>query len=294
MQPSKAEELRAEAGDLHIEGERTAVASVGPPAGTLASVGSPRSILDNKWALRLLVYGGIVLAWQVTAMVKGEFFLPTIPATLAGIVHIFTEGYYVELLATLQQLATGFLIALAVAIPIGAVMGRFRFVEDLLSPWVNTLFVTSKESLLPLLIIAFGVAFWYRTWVVIIFAVFFPIINTAAGVRYVDRELKETARAFATPPGRMFTRVYLPAAAPFVVAGIRLGFGMAMKGMVIAELWVLQGTGELLSRFARAPRRLDLYYALVIIIVAFAVLVTEILKAIERRLRPVSSTKGTS
>jgi ABC-type nitrate/sulfonate/bicarbonate transport system permease component len=64
--------------------------------------------------------------------------------------------------------------------------------------------------------------------------------------------------------------------------------------MVIAELWVLQGTGELLSRFARAPRRLDLYYALVIIIVAFAVTVTEILKAVERRLRPVSSMKGTS
>lgn len=293
MQPSRAKERDTETDDLPT-GADLSVATVDRVGWHPAPAARRRPILDNKWALRLLVYGGILAAWQLTAMVKGEFFLPTIPATLAGIVHIFTEGYYVELFATLQQLVTGFLIALAVAIPVGALMGRFRFVEDLLSPWVNTLFVTSKESLLPILIIAFGVAFWYRTWVVIIFAVFFPIINTAAGVRYVDRELRETARAFATPPGRMFTRVYLPAAAPFVVAGIRLGFGMAMKGMVIAELWVLQGTGELLSRFARAPRRLDLYYALVIIIVAFAVTVTELLKAFERRLRPVSSMKGTS
>lgn len=247
-----------------------------------------RALLDNKWVLRLLVYGGFLVAWQATAVVKGEFFLPTIPNTIKGFGEIFTEGYAARLLTTLQQLVVGFLIALAVAIPVGALMGRFRFMEDLLAPWVNTLFVTSKEALLPIIIIAFGVAFWYRTWVVILFALFFPIINTAAGVRYVDRELSETAHAFSTPPWRMFTRVYLPASAPFVVAGIRLGFGMAMKGMVIAELWILQGTGDLLGQFARSPRRLDLYYALVILIVAFAIIVNEVLKWAERKLRPAA------
>src|SRR4026207_331107 len=113
-----------------MEGERTAAAPGGHPAGTPASIGSRRSILDNKWALRLLVYGGIVLAWQVTAMVKGEFFLPTIPATLAGIVHIFTEGYYVELLATRRQEATGFMIALTCPCRTRACFGRWGFVED--------------------------------------------------------------------------------------------------------------------------------------------------------------------
>ncbi len=261
---------------------RTVPSATRPPRGPF------RAILDSKWALRAVVYGAVLVAWQTTAMIKGEFFLPTIPATLAGIVKVFQEGYYTDLLFSLQQLLLGLAIALTVAIPLGALMGRFRFVEDLFSPWVNTLFVTSKESLLPILIIAFGVAFWYRTWVVILFAVFFPIMNTAAGVRYVDQSLRETARAFATRPWRMFTKIYLPASAPFVVAGIRLGFGMAMKGMVIAELWVLQGTGDLLSTFARAPRRLDLYYALVVIIIAFAVTVTELLKWLERRLRPAS------
>jgi ABC-type nitrate/sulfonate/bicarbonate transport system permease component len=153
---------------------------------------------------------------------------------------------------------------------------------------VNTLFVTSKESLLPIIIVAVGIGFWYRTWVVILFAVFFPIINTAAGVRYVDHELRETASAFATRPWRMFTRVYLPASAPFVIAGIRLGFGMAMKAMVIAELWVLRGTGRLLNTFSSSPMRLDLYYALVLLIVAIAVGTNEALKWAERRLRPAS------
>jgi ABC-type nitrate/sulfonate/bicarbonate transport system permease component len=249
---------------------------------------SVRRLVGNKWFLRALFYGAVLVAWQLTAVIKGRFFLPTIPETLSGLVEIFREGYAASLLGTLRQLIVGFVIALVIALPIGVLIGRFRIVADLLAPYVNTLFVTSKESLLPVIIVAVGIGFWYRTWVVILFAVFFPIINTAAGVRYVDQELRETARAFGTPPWRMFTRVYLPAAAPFVVAGIRLGFGMAMKGMVIAELWVLKGTGRLLETFSSSPLRLDLYYAIVLLIVAIAVGTNEALKWAERKLRPAS------
>lgn len=251
-----------------------------------------RTSLNNKWALRALFYGAVLIAWQITAIVQGEFFLPTIQATVMAFGELFTEGYAFTVITTLQQLVVGLMIALVIAIPVGALAGRFRIVEDLISPYVNTLFVTSKESLLPLIIIAFGVAFWYRAWVVILFAIFFPIINTAAGVRYVDAELRETARAFETPPWRMFSRIYLPAAAPFVVAGVRMGFSMAIKGMVIAELWVAQGTGELLGTFARAPRRLDLYYALALLILAIAIGVNEALKWAEIKLRPAARAEG--
>jgi NitT/TauT family transport system permease protein len=225
-------------------------------------------------------------------MIKGEFFLPTIPATINGFFELFTEGYASSLLNSVQQLVLGFVIALAIAIPLGALMGRSKIANDIFAPWVNTLFVTPKQTLLPILIIAFGIGFWYRAWVVILFAVFFPCINTAAGVHYVDRELKETARAFATGWWRMLTRVYLPAAAPFIVAGIRLGFGMAVKGMVIAELWILADTGNLLETFSRSPMRLDLYYALVVLIIGFAVVVNELLKWAERKLRPAAYMAG--
>jgi ABC-type nitrate/sulfonate/bicarbonate transport system permease component len=251
-----------------------------------------RRLLRNKWVLRAIFYGAILAVWQATAVIKGEFFLPTIPQTIRGFGEIFTEGYAGTLLGTLRQLFAGFLIALVIAIPVGALMGRFRFVEDVLAPYVNTLFVTPKQALLPILIVAVGIGFWYRTWVVILFAVFFPIINTAAGVRYVDTELRETARAFGTGRWRMFTRIYLPASAPFVVAGIRLGFGMAMKGMVIAELWIFSGAGNLLETFSRSPLRLDLYYPLVLLIIFFAVFVNELLKWAERKLRPAAQATG--
>ena len=276
------------------EGDLVSAGDAAPPSRRGQETPLPRwrRLLRNKWVLRAVFYGAILVVWQVTAVVKGEFFLPTIPQTIRGFVEIFTEGYAATLLGTLQQLFVGFLLALVVAIPVGALMGRFRFVEDVLAPYVNTLFVTPKQALLPIIIVAVGIGFWYRTWVVILFAVFFPIINTAAGVRYVDRELRETARAFETGRWRMFTRIYLPAAAPFVVAGIRLGFGMAMKGMVIAELWIFSGAGNLLETFSRSPLRLDLYYPLVLLIIIFAVVVNELLKWAERRLRPAARAEG--
>jgi len=250
-----------------------------------------RALLNNKWFLRVVVYGAIVIAFQVTAIVQGPFYLPTIPQILGGMVELFTEGHVLVLGPTLQQLVVGFILAMAIAIPLGVLMGRFRFAEDLLAPWVNTLFVTSKESLLPLIVLVFGLGFGYRVTVVVLFALFFPVINTAAGVRYVERELRETAEAFATPRWRMVTQVYLPAAAPFIVAGTRMGLAMAIKGMVIAEIWVYIGTGKLLSAFTLSPRRLDLYYALAIMIIAVAIALNELLKEAERRLRPFSQVQ---
>jgi ABC-type nitrate/sulfonate/bicarbonate transport system permease component len=272
---------------LERKNGRTAVAErrVGVP-GVVPARSRIRTLLNNKWFLRLVVYGAIVVAFQVTAVIQGPFFLPTIPDVLSGIVELFTGGHVLALGPTLQQLFVGFLLAMAIAIPVGALMGRFGFAEDLLAPWVNTIYVTSKESLLPIIILVFGLGFGYRVMVVVLFALFFPVINTAAGVRYVERELRETARAFATPRWRMFTRVYLPAAAPFILAGIRMGLAMGIKGMVIAEIWVFIGTGKLLSTFTLSPRRLDLYYALAVVIIAVAVILNELLKVAEQRLRP--------
>jgi ABC-type nitrate/sulfonate/bicarbonate transport system permease component len=265
-----------------------AVADIPPSEASRPPGSRLKALFEKKWFLRLVVYGGILLVFQIIAMRQGPFFLPTIPDILAGIVELFAEGYIAVMGPTLQQLIVGFFLAMAIAIPLGVLMGRYGFWEDVLAPWVNTIYVTSKESLLPILILIFGLGFGYRVMVVVLFAVFFPIINTAAGVRYVERELRETAEAFATPPGRMVTRVYLPAAAPFIVAGIRMGLAMAIKGMVIAEIWVYIGTGELLTAFTLSPRRLDLYYALATVIIVVAVTANALLKLAEQRLRPYS------
>ena len=244
-----------------------------------------RRFFANKWTLRFLVYGGMLVAWQVVAIIKGPLFHPLLQDTIRAFGSSFENGYYLVMLESLKQMIIGFLLSCIVAIPLGAMMGRFRVVEDLFAPYVNTLFVTSREALLPLLVVAFGTGLGYRVAVVVTFAFFFPVMNTAAGVRFVDKNLVETARAFCTSPWRMFTQIYLPAAAPFVVAGLRLGLGMALKGFVIAEIWVILGTGELLVKTG-AFRQLDIFFSLALVIAAIGVLSNELMKSLERRLRP--------
>jgi NitT/TauT family transport system permease protein/sulfonate transport system permease protein len=70
-----------------------------------------------------------------------------------------------------------------------------------------------------------------------------------------------------------------------------MGLAMAIKGMVIAEIWVYIGTGELLTAFTLSPRRLDLYYALAVVIIAVAIILNELLKAAEQRLRPYARVR---
>lgn len=250
--------------------------------------GPLRRLWRRDRTLQIAVYVGMALTWQLVAIVQGPFFLPRIEDVLRAFPELFASGHHAAMAASLQQLLIGFGLALAVAIPLGALIGVSRTLDDVLSPYVNALYVTSKESLLPFLIIIFGTELGYRVAVVVFFALFFPVINTAAGVRYVEGAMTETARAFCTSRWRMFTRIYLPASAPFVIAGVRLGLGMAIKGMVVAEMWVSMGTGRLLRNFG-AVRALDLYFAIALAIILLALGADQLLRLAEKRMLRGSS-----
>lgn len=277
MKPPPAEEAVRAAGagaggrlaDLH-EAEPDDRAGSGP--------------LNNKWVVRALVWGGLLVIWQVIAMIRGPAWLPTIPATLEGVGDLFSAGYHITILESLEQMFAGFFLSLLIAIPLGVLIGVSRWFEDFSSPWLTTLFSAPKEALLPLLIIVFGTGFQYRVAVVVLFAVFFVVINTASGVRYADKQVLETARAFVTPRIRVVTRVILPAAAPFVVTGMRLGLSMALKGMIIAELWVSSGTGGLIDQVGE-QRALPLFYALALSLIAVAIVLSQTMLWLENYLR---------
>jgi ABC-type nitrate/sulfonate/bicarbonate transport system permease component len=262
-------------------------AAVAPRGGRLTRMArGSRTSQHRTWFWRVVVWGGMLLGWQVIAWTTGPFYLPTIESVLVdGMGQVISSGYLLTFADSLRQLLIGFAVACAIGIPAGVLIGSSRVARDLLNPYVNTLFVTPTEALLPMIIIMFGTGLEYRVAVVVLFAFFFPLLNSAAGVAAIDRNLLETARAFCTPRWRVFRHILLPAAAPYVVAGVRLGLGMALKGMIIAELWVSFGTGGLLKNLG-AFRQLDVYFALALLVVTTAVVVNGLLAAYERHLRP--------
>jgi ABC-type nitrate/sulfonate/bicarbonate transport system permease component len=223
--------------------------------------------------------------WEVTARVKGSLFLPTPYATIRGLGKLASEGYLPTIAHSLRQLFVGYLLAVLVGVPVGLLMGSVRAADDFFAPYVNTLFIASKEALLPFLIVLFGTRFNFRVTVVFLFSIFFIIMNTAAGVRSVDPRLIETARAFRLPKWQIFAKVIVPGSLPYMIAGLRLGLSTAIKGMVIAEIWVTVDTGRLLKNFGTFLR-LDLFFALSFVIIAIGVVSTRLLKVLENRLRP--------
>ena len=252
----------------------------------------PRDWLrDRKWFQRLVVWGLLLLIWEILGVMVGPFTLPRFSQVLVSMFAAFTNGDLATLAGSLLQMFCGFSLATLVGVPVGLLMGASRVVDYVLGIYVNALFVTSMEALLPFVIILVGTEFKFRVAVVFLFSIFYIIINTAAGVRAVDPNLLETAAAFCTPRLRVFRKIILPAALPYVIVGLRLGLGHSVKGMVIAELWIIVDTGKRLWDLGFA-RNLPEFFALAVWIVLFGALSSQLLMALQGRLTPWAETSG--
>lgn len=246
--------------------------------------------IRNKWFWRIVIIVAFLAAWQGLALDRGPFFLARVDRTYGhGAREIITNGYYLTFLHSLEQLIIGFAIACAFAIPIGAIIGRWKPARDLFAPYIHMLYVTEPTALLPFLIVMFGTDLTFRIAVVVLFSFFFPLIHTTTGVEYVSRDFMSVARAFRTSRARLMMHVIIPAATPFVLAGVRLGLAQALKGMIIAELWVVVGTGGLLTNVVRA-RYLDVFFALVSMVALAALIINLSLSWLERRIAPWRSS----
>ncbi|GGR27056.1 ABC transporter permease [Agromyces mediolanus] len=239
----------------------------------------------RAWFQRTLVWGAILVAWQLFAMNVGPFFFPTIPEVLAGAIESFADGTYLTVLASFQQMLVGFALAAVVGIPLGLLMGQFKFVDFVIGPFVNAFFVTSLAALLPFIILLFGTGFEFRVAVVFLFAVFYLIITPAAGVRSIDRGVTEMGTSFGVGPVRRLWSITLPGTLPFVITGLRLGLGQAVQGMVVAELWVSIGTGRKLLSLGYA-RELGQFFAAAAAVVLIGAFLTALLLYGQRKLTP--------
>lgn len=242
---------------------------------------------SRAWFQRTLTWGGLLVLWELFAWSQGPFFFPSLLDVAKGFVAIVGDGSLVLLAESFQQMFIGFGIAVLIGVPTGLLMGSFRSVEFLLGPYVNALFVTSLAALLPFIILLFGTGFEFRVAVVALFSIFYVTINPANGVRSIDPNVIEMARSFNIGQTKRFFAITLPGTLPFIIAGLRLGLGQAVQGMIIAELWVTIGTGRKLISLG-LERILGEFFALAALIVIAGTVLTQLLLVAQKRLTPWS------
>jgi NitT/TauT family transport system permease protein len=229
----------------------------------------------------------IALVWELGARAADTLLIPTFLETLEAVgALLVSPRFWQAFIISNQAFAVGFAVTLALGIPIGFALGRVRGLDRATNPYVTILLTVPMAGLIPLLVMSVGIGFEARVLVIILFTITVLIVNSRAGVREVDPVLVDMARSFGASEMDIWRRVLLPGSVPAVMAGIRVGLGHAVTGMVIVELLlVAAGIGALLLEY-QAFFEAGRVYATIVIVVAEALLLISIADRLARWAAP--------
>ena len=230
-----------------------------------------------------------LLLWAVIWELVGrtglfDIFPPLTEVVKAGAEMVPTEKFQDAIVLTFRNYVTGMVLAVLIGIPFGALMGASKVIDRLFGTWVNVFVSAPLTALVPVLMVLFGIGETTVVASVFLFALWVIVLDTRAGVIGINPSLPEMARSFGSGPVRIFFQIYLPAALPEVLAGVRLGLIRAVKGVVIGQLLVaIMGVGELFELYSR-NFLFEEFWALLFIIFAFAFGTSEVVAIVEKRI----------
>ena len=221
----------------HLSAARPALGALWP-----AIVRAGRALMPLLVMLVLLV--GL---WQLAAGRPGSA-LPAPTKVWADssdlIIHPFFDhggldkGLGLHLFASLQRVAVGFALAAAGGIGLGLLVGTSQIAMRGLDPIFQVLRTVPPLAWLPISLAAFREAQPSAIFVIFITAVWPVIINTAVGVRAVPTDYRNVARVIRLRGAKYFLRILLPAAAPFIFTGLRIGIGLSWLAIIAAEMLI--------------------------------------------------------
>jgi ABC-type nitrate/sulfonate/bicarbonate transport system permease component len=206
-------------------------------------------------ALKLTAVLGFLALWSlvsaavVVAKLFNPIFLPGPWVIADSLVTLAAKGQlWGHLGATLQRVAIGFTTGAVLAIGLGLPAGYFRILRNIVEPVVEMLRPIPPLAMLPLFLVWVGIGEGSKVGF-ITYATFFPMfLTTVHAVRQLDPLLVRAAQSLGARPSQLFVRVFLPAALPEMLTGIRLGVALSFFVIVISEfIGAEQGLGFLIN-----------------------------------------------
>jgi NitT/TauT family transport system permease protein len=229
-----------------------------------------------------------VLIWQLVVVISGfpPFILPA-PAAVAGRwVTAWTGGtIQPHLLATLGEVALGFVVGAGSALVAGYALARSALVERLLSPYLVAAQATPILAVAPLIALWFGPGLAGKV-VICALIVFFPVaVATMVGIRSVDGRLLELGRSLRATRRQVLTTLEIPAALPSILGGMRVGVTLAVVGAIVGE-WAgaEKGLGVLINLARGSMFDIPLMFAALLTIALVGIALYLVVVVVERRL----------
>ena len=280
------------------EGEQGTEAGSGAPASARGAQAPPsragemvrrvrRALGSSIGIVAFVAFWTLVAELYVGGGSTSSTLLPS-PAEVAGAgVEMIRDGTLVtHVLASLKRVLIAFVVASAIAIPLGLAMGWYRPLLRQLDPVVEFFRPIPPLAWIPLSILWFGTGDRQNEFIIFL-GVFFPVlVNTIASVRGLDPILIRAGKSLGARGLRMFRKVVLPGALPGIFTGLRVGLGNGWMALVAAELVAASSGLGFLINDSRFVFRTDRILLGMVVIGIIGLLMDRVLRTTSRRMLP--------
>ncbi|MDH3443328.1 MAG: ABC transporter permease [Deltaproteobacteria bacterium] len=238
------------------------------------------------------IAGGLIIWEALTRMLlDNELLIPPFSSVVVSLWNLTISGELnAHLEATLFEFACGFSTACVIGVIMGYFMGMYKSVDELMDPWIATLYSIPIIAIVPIIIIWFGIGIFSKVIVVFKITVVAIILNTAAGIKNLDPVWLELAKSMRLSSWQTTYKIRFPAAFPFIVTGMRLGVGRALLGVIVAELMAANAGLGYMLRDASETWDSPKLFVTVILLAAMGLISFHLIKKLEHRIAPWRQT----
>ncbi|MFJ3698127.1 ABC transporter permease [Streptomyces sp. NPDC090052] len=186
--------------------------------------------------------------------------------------------------ASLERVLIGYVIGVVLAVPVGFLMGWYPLVRRLIEPWLQFFRMVPPLAIIPLAIVLMGIGETPKIFVIFLASFLSCVVSTFQGVVAVDVTLVNAARVLGARDHQVFAGIVVPASAPFILVGMRIGLGASWATVVAAELIAAQGGLGFRMQQAQLYYDLPTIFVQLIAIGAIGLVMDRLLLLAERRL----------
>lgn len=233
------------------------------------------------------------VGWEVLGRSGLVFIFPAFSDVVVAFWYLVqTRAFQSAALLSLTSFGYGLGAAIVLGVVLGFVMGRSELANRFLGMWVNVFASAPLSSLVPVIMLLFGLGNTTIIITVAFFAVWIVALDTFAGVRHINPSLVEMARSFGAGRRQLYVKVLFLAALPEILAGIRMGLIRAVKGVVIGQLLVsVVGFGQMFTIYSRGLM-MEKFWALTLVLFVFALGGSWLIEQLEHRVEYYAGTRS--
>lgn len=236
------------------------------------------AVLTHRLTLRALSAVILCGAWEVAGRVPISPAFPSFSETMVALGDLMADGsLFKAFRVTIEPLVLGLVISIVAGVALGVAMGLSPTAEWFGSPVFIIAQSAPIAALIPLLTFAYGIGLTSKVLTVCIMAMPIIVLNALSAVRHTPADLLEMGQAFLGSRAQVIWKIILPAAAPVIFAGLRLGCASGFIGVILAELLITPtGIGDIITynqSIADYPKMYAAIFSIIVFSVAFIELV---------------------